>query len=405
MAKNDEWKKELANKNIELYQEKEKNKHKFIQIPKQFYECPFYKEFLTPSAREIYGLLRDRLDLSITTIEKRDSKEGTYVDEDGLIYEIFSRESIMKILGLSKQTTSDAFKTLSKLNLIYEKKFGQGKPNHIYVAKVRYLTEEEALKLIEETKKNEDSSKTKKSKLSSKNGSTKPNSQKSKNSTSRSKEDNKKEDFQKSKNSTSRSPKNRLLEVEKLDGINTNINNTEFTKTESCSSSKERTVEKEKSKEDLFSELLKIYAEYFGKNGTLAKSRIKKLYTHFENCNYNFEFVKSIIEYTIDQGAETHKYFDNTFNKLLEKGINTVEAFEKSVQEHYEKNKNKFKNSSKTNKNSKSNSKAQSFTKIPSREYNYEILERRLLGESVEDIAKDYGITVEEVINMSQPTF
>ena len=207
--KKDKDLKTLEDLGFNFYKKEENNSNKFIMIPKQFYLCDFYKKYLTPTTRELYAWLVDRMSLSERTTKKGDN---SYVDENGYIYLIFSRENIMKTLGISKQTTADAFKILNKLGLIYEKKLGQGKANRIYIGKVRYLEKEEAIKLIE---------------LVEKNGLF----QKSKNSTS------KKSKIQKSKNSTSKNLKTRPLKVEKLDAINTESNETESSETDTSSSS------------------------------------------------------------------------------------------------------------------------------------------------------------------------
>lgn len=178
--------------------------------------------------------------------------------------------------------------------------------------------------------------------------------------------------------------------------INNKILNTDLLTNEISSSS---------SKEEQFNYLLNLYSEHYG---VITNGRKRKLYNYFAESDFNFEFMKGLIEYITDQRATKHSYFDKTIEALFEKGIKSLDGFVKSIQDHYKNLKNnnsKPQNQNNNSKNNKTKSKASNFTRIPSREYNYEILERRLLGEKVEDLAKEYGITVEEVIDMSQPIY
>lgn len=74
----------------------------------------------------LYGFLLDRLSLSI---------KNNWHDENGNVYLIFTRKEVQDKLNLSDKTVTKAFKQLSDVNLIYEKKQGFSKPKLIYVAK------------------------------------------------------------------------------------------------------------------------------------------------------------------------------------------------------------------------------------------------------------------------------
>ena len=54
------------------------------------------------------------------------------------MYLIFTRKEVQDKLNLSDKTVTKAFKQLSDVNLIYEKKQGFSKPKLIYVAKIQH---------------------------------------------------------------------------------------------------------------------------------------------------------------------------------------------------------------------------------------------------------------------------
>lgn len=91
------------------------------------------------------------------------------------------------------------------------------------------------------------------------------------------------------------------------------------------------------SKEDQFNYLINLYSEHYG---VITNGRKRKLYNYFTECDFNFEFMKALIEYVTDQRATKHSYFDNTIESLFKKGIKTLEGFVKSIQDHYKKKSN-----------------------------------------------------------------
>ena len=106
--------------------------------------------------------------------------------------------------------------------------------------------------------------------------------------------------------------------------INNEIPNTELPTNEiSCSSESE------------FKQFLNLYAEYFGK---ITASRTNLLSNYFNKTN--FEFIKAVLYYVIDQKARTHRYFNNTMDSLIDRGITTVEDFKKSLEDHHKKKSN-----------------------------------------------------------------
>lgn len=109
------------------------------------------------------------------------SRINGWYDEDKNIYLIFTREEFQNKLNLSNKTVIKAFKELDAVELIKEVRQGLGKPNLIYIGKMKIeCSEMNNLHL------------------------------------------------QKCKNYTSVSEKNTLYESENLHTINTYINNTEY---------------------------------------------------------------------------------------------------------------------------------------------------------------------------------
>jgi len=99
----------------------------FYQIPKELFTNEYYKGKLSSSTILLYGLLLDRLSVSI---------KNKWIDEKGLIYLIFTRKEAMEKLNISDKTATKAFKQLKECKLIDEKRIGTGKTYKIYVGKI-----------------------------------------------------------------------------------------------------------------------------------------------------------------------------------------------------------------------------------------------------------------------------
>lgn len=113
-----------------FYKVNETLNHKYYQIPQELFISPLYKNTLNSDSKLLYGFLLDRLSLSI---------KNNWHDEDGNVYLIFTRKEVQDKLNLSDKTVTKAFKQLSNVNLIYEKKQGFSKPKLIYVAKIQHI--------------------------------------------------------------------------------------------------------------------------------------------------------------------------------------------------------------------------------------------------------------------------
>ena len=113
-----------------FYKVNETLNHKYYQIPQELFINPLYKNTLNSDSKLLYGFLLDRLSLSI---------KNNWHDENGNVYLIFTRKEVQDKLNLSDKTVTKAFKQLSDVNLIYEKKQGFSKPKLIYVAKIQHI--------------------------------------------------------------------------------------------------------------------------------------------------------------------------------------------------------------------------------------------------------------------------
>ena len=101
----------------------EVEENRFYKMPKFLIHDEQFAE-LGSDAKILYMIMRDRHELSI---------KNNWVDQDGYVYIIYTRENMMKDLNLSKKTVIKAVNELKKYDLIEEKRQGVNKPNLIYV--------------------------------------------------------------------------------------------------------------------------------------------------------------------------------------------------------------------------------------------------------------------------------
>ena len=104
------------------YKANEILEHKYYQIPQELFVNPKYKDNLNSDSKILYAFLLDRLSLS---------NKYHWIDSNNNIYLIFTRQEVQNKLNLSEKTAIKAFKQLSQVNLILEKRQGLGKPNLI----------------------------------------------------------------------------------------------------------------------------------------------------------------------------------------------------------------------------------------------------------------------------------
>lgn len=107
----------------------------FYQVPKELFKNSFYKD-LSSDSKLLYALLLDRLSVSM---------KNNWYDECGNIYLIFSRKEAEELLNVSDKTITKAFKQLSDVKLIYEKRQGFKRNNIIYVGKLNHQSIEKTM--------------------------------------------------------------------------------------------------------------------------------------------------------------------------------------------------------------------------------------------------------------------
>ncbi|MDE8282480.1 replication initiator protein A [Erysipelothrix rhusiopathiae] len=190
----------------------------FYQVPKFL----FTEEFkgLNSDARLLYGMLKDRHELSL---------KNKWLTDDGDVYLIYTRQEMMKMLGVSNKTVIKAMEALKEHGLLEEVRQGLRKPNLIFM----YMVEDDYVPLNqrvvdEETKENTDE----KLLITPVNSGEIPEVENL--------------HFKKCTNYTSRSEENTLQEVENLHPINTynnqsSISNTDLSNTDNLSINQENT--------------------------------------------------------------------------------------------------------------------------------------------------------------------
>lgn len=106
--------------------QKEIYQYKFYMIPKELFVNERYIS-LSPAAILLYGILLDRLTLSI---------KNNWIDKNGNVYLIFTRKEIQKLLHISDKTCTKVFKELVDAKLLLEKSQGKAKPKLLYPAQM-----------------------------------------------------------------------------------------------------------------------------------------------------------------------------------------------------------------------------------------------------------------------------
>lgn len=96
----------------------------FFRIPKALFRGQYQN--LSTDAKVLYGLLLDRMSLS---------QKNNWIDDQGRVFIIFTRDEAQDILGYKKQKVIGLFKELHAANLIEEIRQGLTLPNLIYVKK------------------------------------------------------------------------------------------------------------------------------------------------------------------------------------------------------------------------------------------------------------------------------
>ena len=181
----------------------EADQFSFYRIPKALFTDSYFKD-LSSDAKILYGLMLDRMSLSI---------KNQWFDENNRAYIYFSIEDIMELLNCGRNKAIKSMQELDDetgIGLIEKRRQGFGKVNIIYVK--TFMPEKTEEKSLEDELK------------------------KFKKQTSEENEESTEvyiSNFMKSQNQTSRSPENKLQEVYISNSNNTNINNTNLSENKS----------------------------------------------------------------------------------------------------------------------------------------------------------------------------
>ena len=96
----------------------------YFRIPKALFQDRRFRQ-LSTDARTLYGILLDRMSLSV---------KNHWLDEQSRVYIIFTTEEIMEALSCANQKACRLMLELEKdAGLIERKRQGLGKPSLIYV--------------------------------------------------------------------------------------------------------------------------------------------------------------------------------------------------------------------------------------------------------------------------------
>lgn len=98
----------------------------FYRIPKVLFTEECFKKMST-DAKALYGILLDRMNLSA---------RNRWLDENGRVYIIFTIRQIMDAVGCAEHKAVKLLNELEAAGLILRRKWGQGKPNTIYVVNI-----------------------------------------------------------------------------------------------------------------------------------------------------------------------------------------------------------------------------------------------------------------------------
>ena len=117
----------------------------FYRIPKLLFTNDYFRE-LSTDAKVLYGLMLDRMSLSI---------KNKWFDAEKRAYIFFSVEDTMEMLNCKKNKALDTIKALEDYSLIERKRQGQGKPAIIYVKSFMEQVEEQVQRLEKPTSEQE----------------------------------------------------------------------------------------------------------------------------------------------------------------------------------------------------------------------------------------------------------
>lgn len=92
---------------------------------------------LSPTAKLLYMVLRDREELSLKNAKN-------FTDKEGCLFQYFDQVKASELIGVSLSAIKKAFKDLQDYKLIESVRQGLGKPNRLYI--LEYEVSEDTLK-------------------------------------------------------------------------------------------------------------------------------------------------------------------------------------------------------------------------------------------------------------------
>lgn len=107
------------------YKQSDVINERFLRLPLSLLANPNYRK-LSAESKLVYSLLLDRMSLS--------QKNG-WINEEGEVYLIYTREEIAELLCITYKKAIAAFKELIAVGLLLEKRQGRGFPNRLFVLK------------------------------------------------------------------------------------------------------------------------------------------------------------------------------------------------------------------------------------------------------------------------------
>ena len=113
----------------------------FYRIPKLLFTDSRFSS-LSAEAKTLYGILLDRMDLSM--------KNG-WLDKQNRVYLFFTVQEIQESLGCGKNKAIQLMKELEKMGLIERKRQGMGKPSFVYVKNILSCPESELKRFKNQT--------------------------------------------------------------------------------------------------------------------------------------------------------------------------------------------------------------------------------------------------------------
>lgn len=266
---------------MQFYNVNEEYREKFYQIPKVFFTNSKYIK-ISNDAKMAWGILRDRLDLSI--------KNGWIDSKTGNIFFYYKNENLQTILNCKKDKVIKIKKELIEADLLLQERQGLNKTNKLYLVKPEVTNED--IYIIQKQENTVESSDGKEV------GKT---------------------EFQNSEKSSSRSRKNRVQEVDKSESNDTEFSHTDFSNTELSETTTTQNQNTSGSSVDTQYLIKTIETEFNIKMTTSYKKRIVEILPNFDK-----ETIEYAIEYASIHGNNPKSFLLQILKNWRQNNIKTI---------------------------------------------------------------------------------